>query len=35
MLITADNFLGDDHDAILDGTHPSNLGFDKMIQKLQ
>lgn len=34
-LITADDLLGSEHDATVDGTHPNDLGFDKMINKLQ
>ena len=34
-LITADNLLGNDHEATIDGTHPSDLGFDRILQKLQ
>ncbi|MFD1630469.1 SGNH/GDSL hydrolase family protein [Pseudopedobacter beijingensis] len=30
--ITTDNLLGDDHDAIMDGTHPHDLGFDKKLK---
>ncbi len=33
--ITADDLLGKEHDATVDGTHPNDLGFDKMIEKLQ
>lgn len=33
--IMADNLLGSEHDATVDGTHPNDLGFDKMIQKMQ
>ncbi|GEM_PF-101978 len=34
-LITADNLLGNDHEATIDGTHPNDLGFDRILQKLQ
>src|SRR5690606_41287240 len=34
-LITADGLLGDDHEATTDGTHPNDLGFDRMLQKIQ
>ncbi|ADY53431.1 hypothetical protein Pedsa_2892 [Pseudopedobacter saltans DSM 12145] len=33
--ISADNLLGNDHEATTDGTHPNDLGFDRMIQKFQ
>ena len=33
-LITADNLLGDDHDATTDGTHPNDLGFYRMAEEL-
>ncbi len=33
-LITAENLLGDDHDATTDGTHPNDLGFYRMAEKL-
>ena len=34
-LITADDLLGDDHEATTDGTHPNDLGFDRMLQKIR
>ncbi|MEC3880436.1 SGNH/GDSL hydrolase family protein [Parapedobacter sp. 10938] len=34
-LITADGLLGDDHEATTDGTHPNDLGFDRMLQKIR
>ena len=34
-LITAEDLLGGDHEATTDGTHPNDLGFDRMIQKIQ
>jgi len=30
-LILAKNLLGDDHEGTVDGTHPNDLGFDRMI----
>lgn len=33
-LISAQNLLGDDHDATTDGTHPNDLGFYRMADKL-
>lgn len=33
--IPADDLLGNDHEATADGTHPNDLGFDRMIQKFQ
>ena len=33
-LITAENLLGDDHDATTDGTHPNDLGFYRMAEQL-
>lgn len=33
-LITADNLLGDDHEGTTDGTHPNDIGFDRMIRKI-
>lgn len=29
------NLLGDDHEATTDGTHPSDLGFMRMVEKIQ
>lgn len=34
-LITADGLLGDDHEGTTDGTHPNDLGFDRMLQKIR
>lgn len=34
-LITAEGLLGDDHEATTDGTHPNDLGFDRMLQKIR
>ncbi|SFB80650.1 Lysophospholipase L1 [Parapedobacter composti] len=34
-LITADGLLGDDNEGTTDGTHPNDLGFDRMLQKLK
>lgn len=33
--ISAENMLGDDHEGTTDGTHPNDIGFDRMIQVLQ
>lgn len=33
--IAADNFLGKDHEGTVDGTHPNDLGFDRMIEEIQ
>lgn len=33
--ISAKNLLGTDHEATTDGTHPNDLGFDRMVQKFQ
>ncbi|MCA4806962.1 SGNH/GDSL hydrolase family protein [Myroides odoratimimus] len=33
--IFADKLLGDDHEGTVDGTHPNDLGFDRMIQIIQ
>ena len=32
--IDSKNFLGDDHEGTVDGTHPNDLGFDRMIHVL-
>lgn len=34
-LITADDLLGNDHEGTTDGTHPNDLGFDRMLQKIR
>ena len=34
-LITEDGLLGDDHEASVDGTHPNDMGFDRMLQKIR
>ncbi len=34
-LITAENLLGDDHEGTTDGTHPNDLGFDRMLQEIR
>lgn len=31
--IKEDRFLGTDHEGTIDGTHPNDLGFDRMLQK--
>lgn len=33
--ITAEDFLGNDHEATTDGTHPNDLGFDRMIKVIK
>ncbi len=33
-MISADGLLGNDHEGTTDGTHPNDLGFDRMLQKL-
>lgn len=32
-LIKEDNFLGEDHEGCIDGIHPNDLGFSRMIEK--
>jgi len=34
-LITADGLLGYDNEGTTDGTHPNDLGFDRMLQKIR
>lgn len=34
-LIRADRFLGFDHEGTVDGTHPNDLGFDRMIKVIE
>jgi len=34
-LITAENLIGNDHEGTTDGTHPNDLGFDRMLQKIR
>lgn len=34
FLIGAEGLMGDDHEGTIDGTHPNDLGFDRMIQKI-
>lgn len=34
-LITSEGFLGEDHEGTIDGTHPNDLGFDRMVEKLK
>ena len=31
--IKEDQFLGTDHEGTVDGTHPNDLGFDRMLKK--
>jgi len=33
--IPADQLLGDDHEGTTDGTHPNDIGFDRMLQVLK
>lgn len=33
--ITAEDMLGTDHEGTVDGTHPSDLGYDRMLRVLQ
>lgn len=33
--ISAENLLGQDHEGTIDGTHPNDLGFDRMLQVLK
>lgn len=33
--ITSEDFLGHDHEGTSDGTHPNDLGFDRMIQVIK
>ena len=33
--ITSEDFLGSDHEGSVDGTHPNDLGFDRMIQVIK
>ena len=33
--IPADDFLGHDHEGTVDGTHPNDLGFDRMIRVIK
>jgi sugar phosphate isomerase/epimerase/lysophospholipase L1-like esterase len=33
--IDADNLLGQDHEGTIDGTHPNDIGFDRMLQRLK
>jgi len=33
--ITSENMLGVDHDGTIDGTHPSDLGYDRMLKLIQ
>ncbi|MDL5514937.1 SGNH/GDSL hydrolase family protein [Arenibacter sp. M-2] len=33
--IFADDFLGNDHEGTVDGTHPNDLGFDRMLQVIK
>ena len=33
--IKGDNFLGADHDGTVDGTHPNDLGFNRMVEDIK
>lgn len=33
-LLSAEGLMGDDHEGTIDGTHPNDLGFDRMLQKI-
>lgn len=33
--LDSEGFLGSDHEGTIDGTHPNDIGFDRMIQKIQ
>jgi lysophospholipase L1-like esterase len=33
--VSAENMLGNDHEGTADGTHPNDLGFDRMLQVLK
>lgn len=33
--ITSENMLGTDHEGTIDGTHPSDLGYDRMLQHIK
>jgi len=33
--VSSEGFLGHDHEGSVDGTHPNDLGFDRMIQKIK
>lgn len=35
FFIDEDEFIGSDHEATVDGTHPSDLGFERMILKIE
>jgi hypothetical protein len=34
-MLKSTNWLGDDHEGTVDGTHPTDLGFDRMLQLLK
>ena len=34
-LIHGDDLLGHDHEGTVDGTHPNDLGFDRMLQVIE
>jgi len=34
-LISTCNLLGDDHEGTVDGIHPNDLGFDRMLRQLK
>jgi hypothetical protein len=33
--ITSENMIGADHEGTIDGTHPNDLGYDRMISRIQ
>jgi len=34
-LIKENHFLGTDHEGTVDGVHPSDLGFERMLEKIK
>jgi len=35
LYISGENLIGDDHEATVDGTHPTDLGFVRMAEKIE
>ncbi len=33
--VTSQNFLGNDHEATIDGTHPNDMGFERLVREVQ
>jgi lysophospholipase L1-like esterase len=33
--ITSENMIGMDHEGTIDGTHPNDLGYDRMLHYIQ